>query len=351
MKSHTLKSEKRTPLEGQSPNDGLLRRSVLGLHVSDIELRIVAVVLVGVRLLLGPSQAAEPADPLFRVGFVSSMFADISEHDAQASVRAWTQTIARQHHIPTDSNTTIFRGMPATLQALRDRKVDAAGMSIVEYAALREAIRLDPIFATQVGRRVAEQYLLLTHQASGINAVRDLQGHRVGFHHKVKSGLALAWLDPLLAQERLKPVAEFAGKITRNPKIAATVLPVFFRQSDACVATRSGFETMVELNPEVGKQLKILATSPEFVPAVVGFRADYSPPFKEALLAGIRGLHLTPAGQQVFTVFQSEKLEERPVACLDGALALMEMHGMLRARIEAPRANAAAAPDAKGATP
>ena len=58
--------------------------------------------------------------------------------------------------------------------------------------------------------------------------------------------------------------------------------------TDACVVARTGFETMCEINPQIGKQLKVIASSPEVVPAVFCFRADYSPPFKEDLLAGLR---------------------------------------------------------------
>jgi hypothetical protein len=107
------------------------------------------------------------------------------------------------------------------------------------------------------------------------------------------------------------------------------VLPVFFRQSDACVVTRSGFETMVELNPQLGRQLKILARSPEVVPAVFCFRADYAAGFKEDLFAGVRDLHKSAAGQQVLTVFQSDKIEDQPMSCLDSALELLATHQKL----------------------
>ncbi|MCK7505548.1 MAG: phosphate/phosphite/phosphonate ABC transporter substrate-binding protein [Desulfobacterales bacterium] len=34
-----------------------------------------------------------------------------------------------------------------------------------------------------------------------------------------------------------------------------------FRQADACVVGRNSYETMVELNPQVGRELKVVASS------------------------------------------------------------------------------------------
>jgi len=98
---------------------------------------------------------------------------------------------------------------------------------------------------------------------------------------------------------------------------------------DACMVTRRGFETMAELNPQVGRQLKIVATSPELVPAVFGLRADYNPSYKPQLLAALSELQKSPAGQQVLTIFHCDRIEESPVSCLESALELVATHARL----------------------
>ena len=141
---------------------------------------------------------------------------------------------------------------------------------------------------------------------------------------------ATRWLNSVLLEKGLQPTAEFMGLVSQKSKLSSVVLPVFFRQSDACMVTRTGFDTMNELNPQIGKTLKVLATSPKVVPILLCFRADYAPAFKDKILRGLRDLHLSPAGQQVLTVFRCEKLEEIPSDGLQGTLDLLEHFEKLR---------------------
>ena len=62
------------------------------------------------------------------------------------------------------------------------------------------------------------------------------------------------------------------------------------------------------------------SSSPKIIPTLICFRADYAPAFKDKILAGLRDLHLSPAGQQVLTVFRCEKLEEIPADGLQSTL-------------------------------
>ena len=118
--------------------------------------------------------------------------------------------------------------------------------------------------------------------------------------------------------------------MTTLPKLSKVVLNVFFRQTDACLVTRRGFATMAELNPQVGRQLTILAASPAVVPALFGFRRGFSTQLKSKIIREFGAVHMSPAGQQALTIFQVGQVAERPVTALDSALALLEEYARLR---------------------
>jgi phosphonate transport system substrate-binding protein len=118
-------------------------------------------------------------------------------------------------------------------------------------------------------------------------------------------------------------------------KATRVALPVFFRQADACLMTRTSFEVLGELNPQLNKQLRVLAISPELVPAGFAFRADYVSPLRAQMLTEMARLGETPAGQQILALTQAERIVDRPVSCLDNALELLAQHRRLCAATNA----------------
>ena len=259
-------------------------------------------------------------DSVFRIGFSSSMFTDVNENDAKAAVKVWAQTIARERGIETDPDPSILTGLDELASALRNKQVDMISLLAEEYCVLNADIPLAPLFVAYVNGKVEEEVVLLVRSDSGTERVEDLKGRHLITHSNPRASLAIPWLNSILLEKGLRPTAEFMGRVSQNTKLSSVVLPVFFRQSDACLVTRTGFDTMSELNPQIGKALKVLATSPKVVPILLCFRADYAPAFNDKILAGLRDLHLSPAGQQILTIFQSEKLEEIPATGLQSTL-------------------------------
>ncbi|WP_373500525.1 phosphate/phosphite/phosphonate ABC transporter substrate-binding protein [Desulfococcus sp.] len=253
----------------------------------------------------------------------------MNENDAKAAVKVWGELIARERSVPTDPDPDIFRDIDALIRSLREKQVDAVGITMTEYARLRREVHFSPIFVTYNAGRTTEQCVLLSHRDGPVKSVADLRGRSLLLHTNPRACLAPLWLDTILVKQGHRAAARFAGRISRDAKLSKVVLPVFFRQTDACVVTRSAFDTMAELNPQLARQLAVLAESPEMVPAVFAFRADYNPHFKGDLIAGVNGLKRTPAGRQVLTIFHSEDIEEHPASCLDTALELIAAHEKL----------------------
>lgn len=288
---------------------------------------IVLLVLAG--SLINQNICAESSADGFRMGFSSSMFTDVNENDAKASLKLWGEFIAREQNIPSDPYPIIFKDSDAMLQSAREKQVDALGVTTVEYDQLRQEIKFAPIFVTYHGERITEQYVLLSHKEGRVKTLADLSGASLQLYTNPRACLAPLWLDIILARHGLPTAARFAGKVSGESKLSKVILPVFFRQADVCVVTRSGFDIMAELNPQISAQLIVLAESPEMVPAMFAFRADYSPIFMDKLVIGLNALKTTPVGRQVLTIFQSENIEECSASCLDTALELIKTHKQL----------------------
>jgi phosphonate transport system substrate-binding protein len=288
---------------------------------------LVLIFACGVPLM--PCSAMNQPEESLRIGFTSSMFTDVDENDARAAIKVWGAMIAKQTNTPATPVPVILKDAETLLQSLRKKQVDAVGITLTEYAQLLRDIHFDPIFVTYKDGSMTEQFVLLAHRKGPVKTLADLGGRSLSVHVNSRAYLAPLWLDTLLIKQGHTAAARFAARIVPNAKLSNVILPVFFRKSDVCLVTRSGFDTMVELNPQLGQQLVVLAESPPVVPAVFAFRADYRPSFREKLIADLTSLKKTAAGRQVLTIFQSEDIKEQSKDCLDTTLALIATHAKL----------------------
>lgn len=265
----------------------------------------------------------------FRFGFAGSMFTDLAEADARAAIRVWSKIIGDERDIPVDPNAAFIHGVDKLVEALQEHSVDAAVMSAPDFALVRQRHPIGRTFFGLTRRGWEVEYLLLVHRESGFHTMADLAGKKINVFSNPRMSLAEAWLDLLLHEQGHDAAGRhFASQTSRN-KLSAVVLPVFFRNVDACLVTRDGFELMSELNPQVGLSLRTIAVSEVFCPFLIAFRDDYDSPHEEGVYHALEHIHETPAGQQILNVFQFERLDPGPVSRLDSALALLRRHAAL----------------------
>jgi phosphonate transport system substrate-binding protein len=107
------------------------------------------------------------------------------------------------------------------------------------------------------------------------------------------------------------------------------VLPVFFRQADACLVTRLGYATMCELNPQLAKQLRILAESPKLLTSFLAFHKDCPPETRRKFRAAVTELHKSVVGRQALMLFGSTRLVPVDISALRTSLELLHAYERL----------------------
>jgi len=289
---------------------------------------LVALFIRAVPLMRG-AEATNNADAV-RFAFSAGMFTDVNENDAKASVKAWAQALSRERHVAIGAEPVILTGVAELKQSLRAALIDGAAVPTEEFLELEPELQGTNLFMSFVGNRFTEAYLLLVRADAGIADLRGLRGRKVVLFENIRASLAPLWLDVILSEQGLGTAAEHFGRIVKAPKLSKVVLPVFFRQQDACLVTRRGFETMCEMNPQVRAQLRVLATSPELVPSLGFLRPGFDSPLRDRMMGALRGLEKSAASTQVLTLFQIDQLEEAPAGLLNTARDLVAAHRRLK---------------------
>jgi ABC-type phosphate/phosphonate transport system substrate-binding protein len=294
-------------------------RSAAGLAVW------LAVLCIPTLLAAQDTASRQDAAASIHIALSKGSFTGLNHNDMLAAIHTWAKVILKQRGIAVEVQTSIADRPEELAEALRSGQTDAAAMPTDEFLGLKA--KPEFIYLSTKNHSFTEQYVILVHRNSGIAGVGDLRGRKLLLHNSPRTNLASIWVAALLGL----PKTESAG-MTRIDNASRTVLPVFFRQADACVVTSSVFEIVSEQNPQLRKELRVLATSPEVVPTVFFFRPGYSSQVKDELEAAMLVLHESPAGQQVLTMFQGDGMVKQPISCLESSRQLRDEGGRSRPR-------------------
>ncbi|MBL8218243.1 MAG: PhnD/SsuA/transferrin family substrate-binding protein [Bryobacterales bacterium] len=249
------------------------------------------------------------------------MVPDLNIHDARAAMQVWLRRMGNDLHMRLDSVPQVFDRFDRIAAKLRQGELEAVGCNILEYRQL--ARWLNKSWVVVPLQKTPLSYVLLSRTAAGGKGLADLKGKRLMLLASPNACLAPAWLTNLLHRDRHGESAQFFSEVARKSKAPQVILPVFFGQADACLATNDGFRTLCELNPQVAVRLRLVAASTEVVPMVYAFGEHVNAEALDRTLRVLADVPGSAAGRQVLTLFQYDRLEARSIDVLHGSLAML----------------------------
>lgn len=274
--------------------------------------------------------AAEPVAPL-RLAVSESLVTDVNTNDASAAMSIWVKRLAQEMNIVVDYNAKAFDPTQEILSRARKGLLDAVALNVLEYRQVADNLDASQVVA-EGGSVGPEQYLILVKNNSSFQKPLDLRGARLMMLKNPRMCVAPAWLSTILDGGYSGPWDKFFATVGSDSKVGRVVLPVFFGQADACVATRRGFDSMCELNPQVAKELRTIAASPSMVVNGYVFRKNYQSVYRDRFVKALSGLRSTVAGRQIAILFQFEELTLRDASCFASALSLLDAADRIRNR-------------------
>ncbi|MBL8213912.1 MAG: PhnD/SsuA/transferrin family substrate-binding protein, partial [Bryobacterales bacterium] len=205
-----------------------------------------------------------------RVSVSEDAIKGVNRNDAAAAIALWAEELAKAAQMTLVPDQKWVRTRLEMVAAVRAGEVDAVSVTVAEYPGV--APYLD---VTRVLLDMGTEMCLVVSERAGIRSVSDLTGKQLLLVDGPHTLLSDAWLTVLLARDGLGLPERVLGRIRRHTKATQAVLPVFFGQADACIVSRATIETMAELNPQVGKQMRVLARAPKLASAFLACRKQY----------------------------------------------------------------------------
>jgi ABC-type phosphate/phosphonate transport system substrate-binding protein len=288
-------------------------------------------------VLLFPSSLRISAQPAvlqviaIQVGLSRSSMPDLNPKDVEASFFAIAHNLGHKRGYEVSIRTKVFERDADFESAMKRGEIQLAILDAWEYLGMSIGVTMEPVFVHAQQDRTLKEYLLLTRRQSGLNTLRDLRGKDVMILNRVESLLSLPWLEVLLGEERLGPKEAFFRKVESVQRPAAAVLAVFFGNRQACVVDRQSYQVMTEMNPQVGRELQVVASSLPFLNSIMCLsrKGWVSQQARDDLRAALRDLHLTSEGRQLLMMYQLDRLAPFQENLLASVIELRSKHKRL----------------------
>ena len=296
-------------------------------------LRTSPLCFVAMVVLAAPVRGSEPPaeEPVhLRIGYSARTFFDVGITDARAATRVSADALIRRAGLLGTSEVVIPEDLDALEETAKLGQIDILTLTISEYVQMADKIPLTPALTAVRGEDYREHYVLIAHRDHGAAELQDFRGTRLMTAADLGGSVPIVWLNALLLRNGLPRSNHFFGQVTSARKTIRAVLPVFFRQADLCLVPRTILETVSELNPQIGRELRLVAVSPGFSYGVVCFSDGLPRELRDTIREALLNMHVNPEGQQLLTLFYVDQLIPYEPSHLKSVLDLFEEYERLR---------------------
>jgi phosphonate transport system substrate-binding protein len=276
-------------------------------------------------------QTPAASERILRFGLSGSLLDGVvSPNDALAAIRIWAKEVLTPIVFSADAEAALFQDTASLMNAVNSSTLDLVALSTTEYLSVEGSLQADPSLVYVLPEGVNVQYVVVAR--TGVTSVLGIAGRAVAIPNASNHlDLLGTWLD-VVALESGLGARDRAFQLRPMQKASQALLAVFFKQADAAVVVKSAFDTAVELNPQLGKELTIVARSPLILPGLVCIRRSLDPEVRRRWVETATQLNQNPHARQTFLILRAVRMDPWLPRYLDTARALLQRRAALMKR-------------------
>jgi phosphonate transport system substrate-binding protein len=282
--------------------------------------------MIGLQLSTIKSQTTQDDIGYFQVAFSANVFSGVYLKDATSAAKVLTEFFLKKYKRDWEVKPNeVYSNIEELKEILKKQEFEVLVMPPNEYIQVKDLNLLEPIGISLRDESPYDSYRLLVHKDSNIQTLQDLNGKSV-LICSLEGNKSELWINHTLKHKNLSSKEKFFSKIQYIDKPLASILPVFFKKENACIVEESSYHTVVELNPQIDKDLVTIEISEPLAIKLIAIRKSISDPqikadIKEAFLS----LHKYEESRQYLTVFRIGKVVEFNEEYLKSTYALLDL--------------------------
>ncbi|MBX3007345.1 MAG: PhnD/SsuA/transferrin family substrate-binding protein [Melioribacteraceae bacterium] len=266
-------------------------------------------------LLISNILAQESKKKQITLGFYSSIVEEQNANELVESFKIWGEAIQKHSQDESFSKATINYNIYLTQKefydAIKSRQVEFVNLSSLDFYNMKLQNIVTPLLApNKMASSKYIRYLLISHSSSTVNTVSDIKSGEIIVPNSYSLNLMKTWINVELKEKQTKP---FKGKISITAKKQTeneALYGVFFKKNEYCVVNHSTFMIACELNPQLKKSLKLIATSPDLINNFLANIKGTDPAIVEILVQEGIQLQKHVWGKQLLDLMQAESMHK-----------------------------------------
>ena len=244
----------------------------------------------------------------YRFIYSKELFFNTKTEDAIALTKIFTEKVKKQNGIEDEAEIVICKNDEELIDATKTN-FDFVLSTTVALVRLLKIGNVKPVLVNQTQGSYGFVYYLVTRKDKNINHLSDLKNRKLNILARSDGQTPSLWLEKILRDNKLPVKNKFFEEITFDYKPINILLPVFFNKLDAAVITKESFDVMCELNPNIKKDLNILATSKTLLFGVLSFDTKSKNKEREKFIYDIlTTMHNDADGRQFLSLFSLDKI-------------------------------------------
>ncbi len=247
----------------------------------------------------------------YGVAFLKSMYSNVNYNDAKAALKVYIDELQRKLITGYKMKPVMFDNVEDLLKNFSKENLADITLTPVDFLKYQSRLSLYPVLVSSGYKSPFENYLILAGKNEGIKSLDDLAGKKLGMLQEDKNSIPLMWLEVELCRKKLPSLDKdkFIEKIIYGKSESQLILSLFFKQIDVCLVSRTSFETMIELNPQIKDKIVILAESPGYITEVSSFTKKFNfSKYSTDLFNTLLKLDDYTTGKQLFALSKTAKI-------------------------------------------
>ena len=192
-----------------------------------------------------------------------------TKKEAGLSLKIWAKEIKKSSNL--DIKPIIYKDDDLLYKDFIDGKIQIASLNAKLYFTHKKELlkNTQQIFTFSINSDKSKfiEYYLIKNINSGL--FTDSKNQNNIYFKKSEAGSRL-WLDYILIKENQKSYMQYFAKELSLKKQSSIVYKVFFKKNTFAVVPRVTYETVVELNPQIKRKVKIVKKSNPIFVSLVG---------------------------------------------------------------------------------